>query len=444
MKKAVLTVQIFVENAWKISGHGSSMSTTWETIQQIEQIDLLMVFLHPSADGQAWMNDEHETVVTRDQLAAAQNLYGATVFVGSCYGLENDAMLTALEEAGAKVIIAGPGVNIGGLNGYLAGADVMAGALRSALEMGLPIGAAWKIARAIVHVAKWRGVSGAEDALDYRLRVLSEGAAKPKGTNKMAAIIAGIIGLLLMLFSALAPGGPHPTTFFSSILPPPDQVEAWDKTVKRNAVEVDLNNTIAVTDTDNLNVIDAVTVTEEITFILVDTYNPAELDHTTLLTSDGGVVSDPGIITWTVTNAMPGTLYEINRGFSVVSGTWTFGTITETLYAGTIGTVLVELYHGVDPVPTRTPTPTQTPTASLTPTPIPTRYVLTAIPFGTATLRPTVLCCQTTPDAELSYQSFLPIIMRPPSTPTLVPTVAPTATRTRTATPPATPTLAPP
>jgi hypothetical protein len=45
-----------------------------------------------------------------------------------------------------------------------------------------------------------------------------------------------------------------------------------------------------------------------------------------------------------------------------------------------------------------------------------TRYVLTAVPFGTATPRPTVLCCQVTPGARAAYLIFMPIIRYQPVT----------------------------
>lgn len=445
MKIAALTLKLFVENVWAIAGHGAYVAETWPTIQQIEDLDLLMVFLHPSSDGRAWLNDDHEVVVTADQIRAATNLRGAVVFVGACYGLENDAMIEALKGAGAKAVIAGAGVNVGGIDGGLAGADIMAGALRSALQMGLPIGAAWAMARTIVHVARLRRRAGAEDALAYRLLLLWEGVRTPsqpspvqttaQGKGRVAAVIAGAMGLLAMLLNALS-GGPSSLTFFSSILPPPAQIEVWEKTAYRNADEVDIGATIYLTDTDALTVTDRITPSEQITFTLVEDWDTAAISLTNWSVDAGSVITDSGVLTWTVTDAITGTGYGLTKTWSVDPGAWLTSVLTESLTTTETQTIALALAHGdaPTPTPTNTPTPTETPTPTITPTPTdtqtptitpsptprptftpnPTRYVLTAVPFGTTTPAPTVLCCQVTPGATVPYYVYLPILIYDP------------------------------
>jgi hypothetical protein len=437
MKTVALTLASFITTARKIAGPEAEVTTVWETMQRIEAIDLLLVFLHPNGDGQAWLNDERQIVVTRDQLAAAQNLHGAAVFVGACYGLENDAMLMALEHAGARAIVAGPGVNVGGLSGYLAGADVMAGALRSALQLGSSIGAAWTIARAIVHAAKWRGVSGAEDALGYRLHELSEGESKAKGKSKMAAIITGIVGVLLMLLSALS-GGPGATTAFVSILSPlappaPGNQVEWARELYVNGEERDIFSTIYVTSTDVITVTDYITHSGAVTSTLqwLERYEFSKMDLASYGAPDGGSFTPSlGQLQWD--HIGDNASYRITRTFTL-AGTWETAIIEDDLFAssGVWETVYMNFVNGTyepppTPTPTSTPTPTLTPTATPTSTPTPeptTRYVLTAIPFGTATPRPTVLCCQTTPGASVSYRSLLPLILLgyPLPTPTPAP-----------------------
>lgn len=372
MKISMLTLNSFVDNARRIGGHDAFVSTIWQNIPA--HPDLLLIFLHPSADGHAWLNDEREVMVTADQIRAATNLHGAVVFVGACYGLEDDAMIEALKSAGARAVIAGPGVNIGGSDGWLAGADIMAGALRSALQIGLPIGAAWAIARAIVHVARVRGRAGAEDALAYRL--LSFGEGQPAGVwTRLAAIIAGIIGLLYMLLTALSGGPPAPLIFFSSIIPPPAQIAVWDKSAYRNDAEVDIGASIYLTDTDALTVTDWITPSEPITFTLVETWDTSAVSLTAWAVTAGDVITDGGVLTWTVTDAITSG-YGLTKTWSPVTDTWTIGAVTETLMTTEPQTVTLALIHGDVPTPTSTPTDTPTPTNTPTNTPTPTPVVI--------------------------------------------------------------------
>jgi hypothetical protein len=425
MNVVALTLKSFEENARKIAGEDAIVASTW-SLPDVP-IDLLLVFLHPSADGRAWLNDERDVVVTNDQLAAATNLKNAVVFVGACYGLENEAMLEALKDAGAIAIIAGPGVNLGGAEGWLSGADVMAGALRSALQMGLPINAAWQVARDLAHVAKKRGVIGAEDALGYRLSTFKDGSPVTRKPGRTTAIVAGLVGLFLMLLNALmGAGGPRPLTFFSSILPPPVQVDWWEKTAYKNGSEVDIQQTIALTDTDALSITDWITASSAITFTLVEQWDTAAITVTDWSASAGSVISDSGVMTWTVTEAITGTGYGITKTWGMVAGLWLVSDITETLRTANDRVVMVNVFHGDEPAPTRTPTatptdtptptetstPTNTPTPSRTPTATP-RYALPAVPFGTTTPRPTVLCCQVTPGASVSYRLYLPLVLNP-------------------------------
>jgi hypothetical protein len=277
-------------------------------------------------------------------------------------------------------------------------------------------------------------VIGAEDALGYRLATFGEGRTT-RSKSKIATVVAGVIGLIAMLFAVLnGAGGPRPLTFFSSILPPPAQVAVWEKTANRTGAEVDLNQTIALTDTDVLSITDWITASSAITFTLIEQWDTAAISLTDWSANAGSVISDSGVMTWTVTDAITGTGYGLTKTWSVDPGAWTVSDVTETLRTTGDRMVLVNVFHGAEPAPTRTPTPTatstatptqtptatptrtptQTPTATptRTPTPAATRYVLTAIPFGTTTPLPTVLCCQVTPGAAIGYRVWLPIILR--------------------------------
>ena len=244
----------------------------------------------------------------------------------------------------------------------------------------------------------------------------------------------------MMLLNALN-GGSQTLTFFSSILPPPAQIEVWEKAAYRNTDEVDIGATIYLTDTDVLTVTDWITPSQMITFTLVEEWDTVAISLSNWTASAGDVITDSGILTWTMMDAITGTGYGLTKTWSVVTGTWVTSLLTETLITTNAQSVALDLAHSdvpvITPTPTETGTPTVTPTETSTPTitptptptpqptftPNPTRYALTAVPFGTATPRPTVLCCQVTPGARLSYYLYLPVFMS--NYPPLAPTPAP-------------------
>lgn len=231
MKTGILTLHSFIQNARRIGGRDAQISTTGPVH---DAPDLLMVFLHPSADGQAWENDQHQVVATVEQVRAWP-LQGAVVFLGVCYGLENTAMQEALFQAGARAIVAGPGANFGGSQGVLAGADILAKSLCAALELGMGLEDAWATCQATLAVAVRQLVPGAADAQEFKLlrrpetNVPQSDAAtpvevtSPRSRRSWWGWLGGMVALIGLWLSLLffAPNDPGLLTTFSSIAPPP-------------------------------------------------------------------------------------------------------------------------------------------------------------------------------------------------------------------------------
>ncbi len=223
MKSVAIALQEFIERARAIAGSDEVVVTSFEDLSGVLPADLVLIYLHPSADGRAWVDAQGAPVLTLDQVQVLE-LGGSIIFVGACYGLENERLLEALFAAGARAIIAGPGPNVGGQAGF-AGADILATALRAALQIGLPLWLAWGIARTYVMVAAVRQRPGAQDALEYQLIMPRRGAG----------VVGGGLFLLMMLCVSVMLGGVNTNllTFNSSVLPTytPDYTPApWPTT----------------------------------------------------------------------------------------------------------------------------------------------------------------------------------------------------------------------
>jgi len=368
MKVLVWTLKEFETTARKIAGRdahvisfaaGSGMpmptSTTPAPGSISTQYDLVYVFLHPTADGQAFTDSAGRVVVRPEMIRMRSDLRGAVVFLGACNGLENTTLLEAFRDAGVRVIIAAPGVNYGG--GF-AGADVLALALRLALQVGLPIRAAFAAARSYTALASRAGAQQVGDALEYQLlpgqQVAGTAPKKPELWNKLITAVSGVVGLALLLlglvFGWLAPG---PLTQFSPLspLPLPAEIYTWDKTLSVSGVEtdtvpaLDFAYSAIVTDTDTVTVVDAVTVNpyysgfgpEVITYTLTERWSDS-LALDTYTYTVGSVVTGTRAMTWTVgTDLADAGL--ITRTWTVAHGVWTWDTITETLTVSTTSAV---------------------------------------------------------------------------------------------------------
>ena len=208
MKIVVLTLASFATNARAIGGPKATVLTQYDP-DVLNHTQLLFIFLHPSADGQKWL-DDHQAVVLDVERIRRLRLNGTIVFVGACYGKENQVLLSALWDAGVKAIISGPGINIGGSGGVLAGADVLAVALRSWLEAGFPLRIAWGAASFAAHLAAVRGIEGAEDSLTYQLEV--------KPMNPLGKL-TGLLAVAAVLWTLITGGASAPLTLFSSVVP---------------------------------------------------------------------------------------------------------------------------------------------------------------------------------------------------------------------------------
>lgn len=215
MRVLTLTVAAFEENARKVAGDGAEiMVIDGDFIRwpQGQRYDLLLVFLHPSADGKGWV-DDHRRLVATTETVRQFPLDGTVVFLGVCYGLENKAMIEALQDAGAGAVIAGPGTNYGGAFGMPAGSDVMAMALRGALQIGTPVAFAWDIARIYARAAALRGIPRAKDALDFEMVFAGESHRRRWGC--LGGVATLVFLLFAMMFGSLLPT----TTTFDSVLP---------------------------------------------------------------------------------------------------------------------------------------------------------------------------------------------------------------------------------
>lgn len=118
-----------------------------ETIDltRLEGRDLIYLNLHGLPDAGALLGSpQGPPVALRANQLANVDLGGAVVFAQTCYlGETGHPMRQALLDAGASVIIAGPGENLGANNewmretGKLAGADLLGLWVRRGLETGL-------------------------------------------------------------------------------------------------------------------------------------------------------------------------------------------------------------------------------------------------------------------------------------------------------------------
>lgn len=396
MKVLAITTQEFAQNARAIAGDTADVLAGSGILiwPEAAQYDLVMVWLHPRGDGLAWVDDAGRDVLTALDVERLP-LAGTVVFVGACYGSENTALIDALFVAGAKVVISGPGVNFGGSEGALAGADVLAQMLRKLLSVGLDIGTAWSMARLAVRIAGWFGMPGTADALEYTLDTRE---AKQKSGKWLAGLIMLVMFVLSLLFSNI--NFPNLLTTFSSV-PAPPGITDWDKIAYRNSDAMTWwSAAIPITGTDTVRVVDTITATGGVAFTLVETWDTAAISLTSAITSGGGELAyDTGVLTWTIASAS-GDAYTLDKTWSVEAGEWVTTTITETLTTGSGSrTVYVPLEHDTwepTPVPTWTPYYTPAPwigTEFPTPTP--------CAGFG---------CVPSS--SKVAYTMYLPIVMQ--------------------------------
>lgn len=360
MKIGALTLAGFTANARRIVGRKAQVSTRGPIHDAPE---LLFVFLHPGADGRSWVDERHQVVYTAEQIAELP-LQGTVVFLGTCYGLENTAILDALFQAGAAWVVAGPGDNYGGADGVLAGTDVLATAFRLALQAGATVPAAFETARQAAQVAALRNDPGAADALGFKLlspardsaAVQTDPRAMRNG-KQMVGVVSSLIGLAL-LFLALFWGSGNDRavllTTFSSIPHPPAGVTIWEKDVWRNGVAVsDWWSTPVVVVGAGATVMIEDAVTASATFTLTEMWDTSVLSLTSYTSSSGAITPGSGVLTWV---AGSGTL---TKTWTVLTGTWSSTLITETLStASETQTQTVQLLYTA---PTATPSPTLTP-----------------------------------------------------------------------------------
>jgi hypothetical protein len=400
MKTLAISTSSFAKNARAIAGDEADVLAGSGVLiwPEAARYDLVMVWLHPRGDGLAWVDDTGRDVLTALDVEHLP-LAGTVVFVGACYGSENTALIDALFVAGAKAVISGPGVNFGGSEGALAGADVLAQMLRKLLGVGLDIGAAWSMARLAVHIAGWFRMPGTDDALEYALETRT-----PK--QKYGKWLAGLIMLVMFALSLLFSNVDFPDllTTFSSIPSPPTGITEWDKTVYRGtAVQEWWSAAIPITGTDTIRVVDTITATGGITFTLVETWDTAAITLTSAVTTTGGTLDQgTGVLTWSVSSSVT-TPYTLDKQWSVVAGAWVTTTITETLTTSAGSrTVYVPLEHDAwEPTPMPTFTPYYTPAPWIGtefPTPTP------CVGFGCVPNEPSV-----------AYTIFLPIVVKDPT-----------------------------
>lgn len=402
MKTLAISTSSFAKNARAIAGDEADVLAGSGVLiwPEAAQYDLVMVYLHPRGDGLAWVDDAGRDVLTALDVERLP-LAGTVVFVGACYGSENTALIDALFVAGAKAVISGPGVNFGGSEGALAGADVLAQMLRKLLGVGLDIGAAWSMARLAVRIAGWFRMPGVADALEYTLDTREP---KQKSGKWLAGLIMLVMFALSLLFSNV--DFPDLLTTFSSIPSPPTGITEWDKTVYRGSTAQEWwSAAIPVTGTDTIRVVDTITATEGITFTLVETWDTSAITLTAVYTTGTGaltIFTDTGVITWDVASALA-TPQTLTKYWSVVSGDWVTTTITETLTTSAGSrTVYVPLEHeSWEPTPVPTWTPYYTPAPWIGtefPTPTP------CVGFGCVPNEPSV-----------AYTIFLPIVIYEPT-----------------------------
>lgn len=389
MKIAILTIADFAATAQRIGGPQATVVTRAEALPR--EVELLLIFLHPAADGQAWLDEAQAPVLTVEQVAGLPLAPGAIVFVGACYGMENQALLSALQQAGAGALIAGPGVNYGSQTG-LSGADTLALALRTLLQGGLPLPVAWSMARGLVRLAAGRGLPGAADALEYQILGVQHG----EFWRGLVGTLGGLVTLLAFLI-ALFTGqwAPGPLVTFSSVPNPPAPITAWEKLVYDNGDEVGWALPVALLPGEILQVVDVVTPTVGADFNLLESWDTGVISLTAVSADSGAVVPGSGVLTWTVAGAS-GSATMITKTWVTLGG-WSSSALMERLISGgETTTVTVALSNDA------TPTPTVTPTPRYTPRPWPTISYPTPTPCAG-------LGCGG--GAGIAYQLFLPVIL---------------------------------
>lgn len=409
MRILAITVKEFAETARRIVGPDADVLPAGGVLvwPQAARYDLVLFYLHPRADGQAWVDDAGKDVLTVEDVRRLP-LAGSVIFVGACYGSENNALLEALWEAGARAVIHGPGLNFGGRGDALSGADVMASGLVNGMRIGLPMRLAWGVARAMAGVALLTGIPGSQDALEYVLD--ADGAASTStNTPRWKVLVTSMIALLMLLFSILGGGGGEGglLTTFSSIPAPPAGVTWWQKDLYRGSDLIDWSTPVPITGTDTIRIVDTITATAGITFTLVEEWDTSAITLTSVVTTGGGTLAESsgaessGVVTWSVSSALT-TSMTLSKIWSTQALTWTETTITETLTtSGGSQVVYIELEHEAW---TPTPVPTWTPWY----TPIPWEET----PYPTATPCAGIGCEPYDELPGIEYYLWLPLVMQ--------------------------------
>lgn len=356
MRILIWTVEEFEARARKIAGKEAVVNIYQESPTSW---DMVFIFLHPASDGSGLVDGSGKIRVLPQSIGTRRDLQGAVVFLGACYGLENAKLLEAFRDAGAKAIIAAPGINYGG--GF-AGADVLALALRLALQAGLPVRAAFAAARGYTALAGRAGAQEVRDALEYQLlpgQPAAETATEPGLWNKVLTAVSGVVGLALLLLGLIFGWLPGPLTQFSPLspLPLPEEIYTWGKTLYVSGVAtdtvpaLDFAYSAIVTDTDTVTVVDAITVNpyvhgypETVTYVLAERWSNS-LALNTYTYTVGSVVTGTQSMTWTVSTDLADAGL-ITRTWTVAPGAWTWDAITETLtVSGTSAVKTVYVGH---------------------------------------------------------------------------------------------------
>jgi len=107
----------------------------------------------------------------------------------------------------------------------------------------------------------------------------------------------------------------------------------WEKLVYVNDTFTE-DMPITVVSSDTVQVVDRmwITSTANVTFTVVETWT-GSLDLTDWASYTGRVITIGNTLSWDVGNVAPNTWYAITTTFYVISGTWTYDYITETLWA---------------------------------------------------------------------------------------------------------------
>jgi hypothetical protein len=374
MRILAITLPEFEQQARQIAGPDADVLVAGGSIlvwPSRARYDLVLIWLHPSADGRAWVDGEGREVLDVVQMRDLP-LDSAVVFVGACWAVESDPMIGALFEAGARAVIAGPGENYGGADGFV-GADVLALTFRQALGVGVPLGAAWTLARAATRLAGLRGALGVEDALEYRIRAGEDenGAGDSGGClNRIALAIAAAISIVVLLMMGLAsdlitfdspispiatdtpvatwtmaytPGGwqqqeaAYTATPCLDCYPTPAgaripydiylplvmnnyQATEWALLIEVDGVTVDRSVTATIGMTSTITATNQIVhyASEAATHTLT-----IEIDQLTMTGYDvgfGSIVTDTGILTWTMSMS-PSTLAELETYYTPITTT---------------------------------------------------------------------------------------------------------------------------